>query len=211
MNAFQSLIKTLLEREGFWVRSGFKVNLTKGDKLSIGHPTCPRWEIDIVAYKGATNELWLMECKSHLDSWGVKFCSFLRDGSNGYRLFTDASLRRVVTNRVVAELEETGSCLPAPAITLCLAAGKIRSEDDQRSLREHFKQNGWILWDDERIRNALRDGSNGSYEDDVARVVTTFLLRRRRKMRMSVSSASVPSPNSSDRGSDNLGPLSTSS
>ena len=177
MDAFGSLIKTLLEREGFWVRSDFKVNLTKLDKLSIGHPTCPRWEIDIVAYKGATNQLWLVECKSHLDSWGVKFCSFVKDGSNSYRLFTDHNLRRVVTNRLIAQLQEAGSCLPHPTASLCLAAGKIRNEDDQRNLREHFSLNGWVLWDDEHITKALRDISRGSCEDDVARVVATFLLR----------------------------------
>lgn len=177
MDAFASLIKTLLEREGFWVRSGFRVNLTKLDKLAIGHPTCPRWEIDIVAYKGATNELWLVECKSHLDSWGVKFCSFMKDGSNSYRLFTDANLREVVIERLVAQMKEAGGCLPNPRITLCLAAGKIRNEVDQRNLREHFAQNGWVLWDDEYISRALRDMSKGSYEDDVARVIATFLLK----------------------------------
>lgn len=177
MNPFQSLIKALLEREGFWVRSGFKVNLTKLDKVSIGHPTCPRWEIDILAYKGATNELWLVDCKSHLDSWGVKFCSFKKDGSNSYRLFTDANLRRIVTDRLVAQLQESSSCRPKPAVTLCLAAGKIRSEDDQRNLRDHFRQNGWILWDEECITKALRDISKGSYEDDMARVVAAFLLK----------------------------------
>src|SRR5215471_10088307 len=177
MDAFRSLIGMLLEREGFWVRSGFKVNLTKLDKVAIGHPTCPRWEIDIVAYKGATNELWLVECKSHLDSWGVKFCSFMKDGSNSYRLFTDSNLRAVVTSRLVSQLQETGSCRPGPAITLCLAAGKIRNEDDRRNLREHFEGNGWVLWDDEHIGKTLCDLSTFSREDDIARVVATFVLR----------------------------------
>ncbi len=42
MDAFESLTKTPLEREGFWVRSSFKVNLTKEDKKAIGRPSCPR-------------------------------------------------------------------------------------------------------------------------------------------------------------------------
>ena len=181
MDAFRSLIVMLLERRGFWVRSGFKVNLTKLDKLSICHPTCPRWEIDIVAYKGAANELWLVECKSQLDSWGVKFSSFTKEGPNGYRFFTDANLRRVVTNRVVAQLEETGSCQSTPTTTLCLATGKIRNEADRHSVREYFKRSGWVLWDDEWISSALCDFSKGSYEDDVARLVATFLLRAQQR------------------------------
>ena len=95
-----------------------------------------------MAYKGATNELWLVECRSHLDSLGVRFSNFTKEGPNAYKLLTEANLRRLVTNRAVAQLEDTGSCLPAPAVTLCLAAGKIGNEAEQHSLREHFKQNG---------------------------------------------------------------------
>jgi hypothetical protein len=176
---FCRLIQTLLERDGFWVRPSFKVELTKSDKLSIGHLTCPRWEIDILAYRAATNELWFVECKSKLDSWGIRFCDFTKQSSNGYRFFTDANLRKVVTNRVVAQLEEQGACIPAPATTICLAAGKIRNEADRHNLRDHFKQNGWVLLDEEWISKALREVSKSSYEDDVARVVVTFLLKRR--------------------------------
>ncbi len=178
MDAFESLIKTLLEREGFWVRSSFKANLTKPDKVSIGRPSCPRWEIDLVAYKAATNELRFVECKSYLDSYGVRFSSFTeKDGPDRFKLFTDGNLRTVVTNRVITQLVENGCCLPSPCVTLCLAAGKIRNESDRQSLRQHFKENDWILWDDEWISHALREVSKGSYENDVASVVAKLLLR----------------------------------
>ena len=178
MDAFESLIKVFLERKGFWVRSSFKVNLTKPDKVSIGRPSCPRWEIDLVAYKAATNELRLVECKSYLDSYGVRFSSFTeKDGPDRFKLFTDANLRRVVRNRVIAQLLEVGGCLPNPCVTLCLAAGKIRNESDRQSLRQHFKENRWVLWDDEWISQALREVSKGSYENDVAIVVVKLLLR----------------------------------
>jgi len=59
MDSFEALIESLLEREGFWVRSSFKVNLTKADKRAISRPSCPRWEIDLVAYKSESNELRL--------------------------------------------------------------------------------------------------------------------------------------------------------
>ena len=33
MDSFESLVATLLGREGFWVRSSFKVELTKAEKV----------------------------------------------------------------------------------------------------------------------------------------------------------------------------------
>jgi len=177
MDAFESLIKTFLEREGFWVRSSYKVNLTKQEKIAISRPSCPRWEIDLVAYKAADNELRLVECKSYLDSLGVRFSDFNGTESDRYKLFTDANLRGVVTKRLIAELVECGSCLPNPRSFLCLAAGKVRNESDRQMLREHFKENNWLLWDDDWIRTALTQMSKGSYENDVASVVAKLLLR----------------------------------
>jgi hypothetical protein len=80
MDAFESLIASLLEREGFWVRSGVKVELTKEEKRIIGRPSSPRWELDLVAYKGGINELRVVECKSYLDSRGVSIQAV--DGSD---------------------------------------------------------------------------------------------------------------------------------
>jgi len=178
MDSFEALIKTLLEREGFWVRSSLKVNLTKEDKRGIHRPSCPRWEIDLVAYKAATNELRLVECKSYLDSYGVRVSSFAgTDGADRYKLFTDSNLRSVVIKRLISELVEVGSCLPDPSVTLCLAAGKVKSQRDRDALRQHFNENGWLLWDDQWICKALRNVSNGSYENDVASVVAKLLLR----------------------------------
>ena len=51
--------------------------MTKAQKREVGRPSTPRWEIDLVAYKAAKNELLAVECKSFLDSTGVIF----RDGA----------------------------------------------------------------------------------------------------------------------------------
>jgi len=178
MDAFESLTKSFLELEGFWVRSSYKVNLTKEDKVAISRHTCPRWEIDLVAYKAATNELRLVECRSYLDSTGVQFSAFKGTEPAGrYKLFTDSTVRDVVTRRLIAELVECGSCLPEPRSLLCLAAGKMKNESDRQLLREHFKANGWLLWDDEWIKKRLTQMSKGSYENDVASVVAKLLLR----------------------------------
>lgn len=178
MDSFESLIKVLLERDGFWVRSSFKVNLTKEDKRAIHRPSCPRWEIDLVAYKAGANELRLVECKSYLDSPGVRLSGLMgTEGTDRYKLFTDPNLRNVVANRLVSELVHAGSCLPSPRVTFCLAAGKVKSERDREGLRRLFKENFWLLWDDQWICKALRDVSSGSYENDVAIVVAKLLLR----------------------------------
>lgn len=58
MDSFESLVSSLLRREGYWTETGFKVELTKQDKHRIGRPSLPLWEIDVVAYKGKGNRKW---------------------------------------------------------------------------------------------------------------------------------------------------------
>ena len=74
MDAFESVIAGILQRQGFWTLTNFKVELTKAEKRKIGRPSSPRWELDVVAYSGRDNELRIVECKSFLDSPGVQ-CS----------------------------------------------------------------------------------------------------------------------------------------
>jgi len=71
VDAFERVVVSLLEREGFWVRSSFKVELTKEEKVRIGRPSSPRWELDLIGYRARDNELRIVECKSYLDSRGV--------------------------------------------------------------------------------------------------------------------------------------------
>jgi len=66
MDAFESVIALLLRQEGYWVIPSFKVEITREEKRKIGRPSSPRWEIDLVAYQGATNEVLAVECKSYL-------------------------------------------------------------------------------------------------------------------------------------------------
>lgn len=183
MDAFERLVASLLERDGYWVRSSYRVILSKEEKREIGRPSAPRWELDLIAYKGATNELRMVECKSYLDSRGVSAAAF--DGRNAqfaarFKLFTDDVLRRVVTQRLVAQLAMTGTIRPRPAVTLCLAAGRIASEGDRAALRTHFDRSGWLLWDDEWLGQELQHLSRGGYENDIASVVAKLLLRARR-------------------------------
>src|SRR5262245_2078742 len=109
MDSFEQVVSEILWMDGYWVRTSVKVDLTKKEKVQIGRPSSPRWELDIVAYSGRDNSLRVVECKSYIDSFGVGASGF--DGSNAndqarFKLFNDASLRSVVFNRLRLQLAE---------------------------------------------------------------------------------------------------------
>ena len=177
MNAFEALIALLLRRQGYWVQTSFKVKLTKAEKRRIGRPSSPRWELDLVAYKGAGNEILAIECKSYLDSPGVLFREGKFQPAERYKLFTDSQLRRVVLRRLAKQLESSGSCAPGPTVRLCLAAGNVAAARDLEGLRAHFETKGWRLFAPDWIQAELRSTSTDAYENDVALVVAKLLLR----------------------------------
>ena len=102
MNSFEEVIGAILSAKGFWVRHSFKVDPSKEEKRRIGRPSSPRWELDIVAYKGATNEIFAVECKSYLDSTGVRFqdlSGFNQKYAGRYKPFNHLVLCDVVFSR----------------------------------------------------------------------------------------------------------------
>src|SRR5438046_1187064 len=131
MDAFEQLVSEILWLEGKWVRTAVKVNLTQAEKVKIGRPSSPRWELDIVAYGGRDNILQVVECKSFMDSSGVMASGF--DGTprkkDVYKLFNDETLRSVVLNRLRLQFAESGACHATPEVRLSLACGKIRDRD----------------------------------------------------------------------------------
>jgi len=179
MESFESLVLTVLERDGYWVRPGLKVELTKDEKKLIGRTSSPRWELDLVAYKGATNELLVVECKSYFDNPGVKYESFKGDKcSERFKLFNEDVLRRVVFSRLKSQLVAAGSCRARPKTRLCLAAGKIASDSDRKRIRALFRSRGWLLFDDNWLRDALKRVAASGYDNQVAAVVAKLLLRK---------------------------------
>lgn len=184
MDAFETVVASILQRQGYWTLTSVKDELTKAEKREIGRHSSPRWELDIVAYRGRGNELLVVECKSFLDSPGVECAAF--SGTNAaaakrYKLFCDARLRRVVLRRLEEQLVAAGFCARNPTVKLCLAAGKIRG--DEAWLRAHFDKQGWSLLGPEMIREELRTLRESGYENSVAAVVAKLLLREGRRMK----------------------------
>ena len=182
MDAFEELVAQILWTDGYWVQTSVKVKLKPEDKIAIGRPSSPRWEIDVVGYRGRDNILRIVECKSFLDSPGVRFKSFnnvISDEPQRYKLFTDHNLRKVVFNRLKLQLAESGACREDAHIELCLACGRIASDIDRENLRAHFIQNDWELLDEKWLREGLHRMSKGSYENQVSAVVSKLLLRNK--------------------------------
>jgi len=180
MDAFEQVVSEILWNLGYWVRTSFKVELTPEEKRAIGRPSSPRWEIDVVAYSARDNTLRLVECKSYLDSPGVKATCFDGTdvkGASLYKLFNEKGLREAVFHRVATQLYDKGACAENPKVILCLACGKIASDIHRKQLHAHFARFGWELWDERWIQRHLADLAKGRYENQVSSVVAKLLLR----------------------------------
>lgn len=179
MDSFEQVVSEILWMQGWWVRTSVKVELTKEEKVEIGRHSSPRWELDIVAYRGRDNLLQVVECKSYLDSFGVRASGFNGTNDNDakrFKLFNDPDLRRVISKRLRIQLAENGACLPNAEVRLALACGKIRDKD-RAWLADHFKGQGWDIWDEKWMRDRLQEMAKRGYENQVSSVVAKLLLR----------------------------------
>jgi hypothetical protein len=179
MDAFETLVAAILQSHGFWVRTGVKVELSQKEKYAINRPRSPRWELDVVAYRPSDNELWIVECKSFLNSQGVKTGAF-SDGHAGpkrYKLFTEENTRKVVQKALVRQLRHNGALQGRPRVHLCLAAGHI-ARDSKESLKQHFRSKRWKLFDPDWIRDELLKLADVGYQNDVATMTVKLLNRQ---------------------------------
>jgi hypothetical protein len=179
MDAFEQVVAEILWREGYWVRTSVKVELTKEDKREIELPSSPRWELDVVAYRAKDNYLKVVECKSYLDSPGVRLRGFDAGHADAtrYKLFNKPKLREVVFRRLRQQFIDSGACRPNVTVQLCLACGRIASDKDRDGLRKYFAEQGWELWEENWLRERLKRMSHGGYENQVSAVVAKLLLR----------------------------------
>ncbi len=177
MDAFENIVAMILSREGYWVRTSYKVNLTKEEKRKIGKPSSPRWELDVVAYKPASNELLVIECKSFLNSPGVVYEAFSgKRGKKRYKLFNDRKLWSVVRSRLVRQLKKEGACLNRPKVRLCLAAGRIRPKDRDR-IKSYCEEQDWQLFDADWFKKKFGELADSGYENEVA-IVAAKLMQK---------------------------------
>ncbi|MEA1648784.1 hypothetical protein UAJ10_07110 [Nitrospirillum sp. BR 11164] len=180
MDAFEQLVGDILRMQGFWVHTSMKVDLSPEDKRKIGRPTSPRWELDVVGYRGSDNVLQVVECKSYLDSKGVQAASFMEAelGQGGrYKLFNEALVREVVFNRLAAQLVELKACRENPEVKLALACGKFSTNTDRNTVRDLFDTQGWTLWDEVWLKDNLRAMAKSRYQNQISAVVAKLLLR----------------------------------
>ena len=178
MDAFENIVAMLLSREGYWVKTSYKVNLTKEEKAKTGRPSLPRPEIDVIAYKPGENLLLAVECKSYLNSRGVTLAGLSGKDPRTrkrYKYFNEPVLRKVVFKRLARQLKEEGACEEPPRIQLCLAAGHI-PQCDQQAVKEYCHRNDWILYGPEWFSSKLRDLSTSDYENEPAIVAAKLAL-----------------------------------
>jgi hypothetical protein len=140
----------------------------------------PRPEIDVVAFKPGPNELLIVECKSYLDSGGVRVEGFVGPDSahkDRLKMFNVEPLRRVVTEKLLTQLRNEHLLLSSdPTIRYGLVAGKIKAGDEAR-LRAIFTDNGWLLVTPGELAQGLRKFSERGYEDDIVTMVVKILER----------------------------------
>jgi hypothetical protein len=178
MDAFEQLAADLFWNDGYWVQTDVKVELTREDKLAIGRHSSPRWEIDLIAFNAAANELLALECKSYLDSGGVHAAHFAEGSkyAHRYKLFHEDVLRATVLERLRWQCIERRLCPPNVVVRLGMIHAHASDQNASR-LAEIFAENGWLLFGPEWLRSHLARIAQGSYENSTAAVVAKLLLR----------------------------------
>lgn len=178
MDAFEQLAADIFWAQGYWVRTGVKVDLTREDKIRIGRPSSPRWEVDLVACKPAANELLVLECKSYLDSGGVHAAHFLPNSryAGRYKLFHDETLRETVLGRLKLQMAQCGLCASDVTVRFGLIHGHATAGNSAR-LIEHFAANGWELFGPDWLQERLRNMAAAGYENSTAAIVAKMLLK----------------------------------
>lgn len=179
MDHFESIVATLLEADGYWVRRSFKVNVTKEEKRRIGKPSIPRPEIDLLALHVARDEVIAFEAKSFLDSPGVRLAELQMsyDAPEGrYKMFTSEVYRSIVLERLHQDLIQLGMASTKTRIRLGLAAGNVY-QDRSVEMREFMATRDWVFWSPEDIKEKVTALAARGYENDAAVITTKILMK----------------------------------
>lgn len=178
MDAFEHIVARIFENQGYWVKVGYKVELSREVKRQLGKSTMPRPEIDVLAYKPGTGELLLIECKGF--SGGVDYASLSNPKSrNAYRfkLFHHEALYNAVVNQLKRQLTFKNSLAKGKRLVkLCLVPAAIRG-DDEGKLRALFDKKGWGFYSPQWLLEELESFRERGYENDVVTFVVKLLKK----------------------------------
>lgn len=180
VDAFETIVARFFEVQGFWTRVGVKVEITKPEKVALDNKSMPRPEIDVVAWKPGTNQLLIIECKSYLDSTGVRVEHLHGDPAyenDKFKLFNRAALRTLVVQALIRQLRAEGLLVsPDPTVQFVLIAGKIYSKHEE-PVRAKCEAAGWRLITPTELADGVRRFAKRGYENDVITIVTKLLER----------------------------------
>jgi len=146
MNAFEQIAAHFFEVQGYWTRVGTKSMFQrKRSENSETEYATPRSRL--AGFQPGSNQLLVMECKSWLDSTGVRVANFGEDPVHNkhMKLFNRDGLRELLTSKLLAQLRQEG-LLPTtdPSIRYGLVAGKIKAGNEPK-IREIFDAKDWLL------------------------------------------------------------------
>jgi hypothetical protein len=180
VDAFETIAARFFEVQGFWTRIGVKVEITKPEKVALNNTSMPRPEIDVVAWKPATGQLLIIECKSYLDSTGVRVEHLHGDPAvenDKFKLFNRAALRELIVKALIRQLRAEGLLIgPDPAVQFVLVAGKIYAKHKEL-VPAACAAAGWRLIGPSELAKGVRTFASRGYENDVITIVTKLLER----------------------------------
>jgi hypothetical protein len=178
MEAFEQIVARVFDRDGYWIKQSYKVDITKEEKRRIGTHSMPRVEIDLLAFRAVENLVRVIECKSYLDNPGVSIESFAGGSAKDrFKIFNDDNRREIVLAALRRQLIEQKICDENVRLRLGLVTGNVR-KNERAALRSFFAQKDWDLWDDEWIAAKLRQFSANLYEDSVVDMTVKLISRQ---------------------------------
>ena len=184
MDAFETIVCSVMREKGYWVERNVKVKISPKEKEALGKPTMPTPEIDIVAYNPRRSELLLIECKSFLDSSGVKYndvvgksCS--KRNASRYKLLNNPDYQKVISDRLIGYLLEKGMInQPVNQTIFGLAAGKVyetKRSNNCKKLRNYLEGRDHFYLSPVQVRAYLNGLTNHVYKNDVVNLTVKIL------------------------------------
>jgi len=179
MDYFESICKTLLEEEGYWVRQSYKLELSKEQKKRLGKPSLPRPEIDLIAFNHKKNELIIFEVKSLFDSTGVKFKDIQlthKIPEGRYKLVTCEDYRKIIEDNIKRDFISKGLVSEKIQPKLGLIFGNVWKSDREK-IKSFCDKNNWYYWSPEDVQLRVKNLALKGYENEPSVITAKILLR----------------------------------